>query len=124
VVNDFSTNSISTSQHFFINYEDFLKDYLKKDEIYDKNKKNKKFFKKYPQYVLPKSIIVFVYKEKTQIESVQNSFKEMTKVKNVIEKLKDRGRTVTKKYSNSVFDVYEIINVANESEINDLIFKI
>lgn len=125
VVNDYSAHSISTNQHFFINYDDFLQEYLEKDKLYFKNIKNKKFFIENPDFVLPKSVIVFIYKKKSEsLNSLEESFSYSNKMMVQIKTLQKRGRKVRLLYENDVFDVYEIINKPNESRINDLIFKI
>ncbi len=125
VVNDYSAHSISTNQHFFINYEDFLEKYLKEDELYFKNIKNEKFLKENPGAVLPKSVIVFVYKKETEgISSLANSHNFSSEIIKQIDVLRQRGRKITTIYSNDIFTVYEIVNKPNESRINDLIFKI
>ena len=125
VVNASSTYAISTNQHFFINYEYFLRDYLTKDYQYYKNIKNKKFFRKYPEYVLPKSVIVFVYKKKlTGTTALNEGFSFKSGVEKQIKELKNRGRKIEVIYKNEAFDVYEIINKPKESRLNDLIYKI
>lgn len=125
VVNASSTYAISTNQHFFINYEYFLRDYLTKDYQYYKNIKNKKFFRKYPEYVLPKSVIVFVYKKKlTGTTALNEGFSFKSEVEKQIKELKNRGRKIEVIYKNEAFDVYEIINKPKESRLNDLIYKI
>ena len=125
VVNDYAAHSISTNQHFFINYDAFLDNYLEKDSLYFKNLKNKEYFIKNPDNVLPKSVIVFVYKQKSEtITSLDDSYKISGEILQQINTLKKRGRKINVIYSNEVFDVYEIINKPNEARINDLIFKI
>jgi hypothetical protein len=125
VVNASSTYVISINQHFFINYEYFLRDYLTKDYQFYKNIKNKKFFRKYPEYVLPKSVIVFVYKKQLQsISSLDEGFEYKSELEKLIKELRNRGRKIEIIYKNEVFDVYEIINKPKESRYNDLIYKI
>jgi hypothetical protein len=125
VVNDYSTHSISTNQHFFVNYEDFLKDYLNKDYQYFKHNKEIKYLQSHPEIILPKSVIVFLYKQKaTKLESLVHSYNLSSKLKLQLEALKNRGRTINIIYSNEIFDVYEIINVPNEARVKNLIFKI
>lgn len=125
VVNDYAAHSISTNQHFFINYDAFLENYLEKDSLYFKNLKNKEYFIKNPDNVLPKSVIVFVYKQKSEtITSLDDSYNISGEILQQINTLKKRGRKINVIYSNEVFDVYEIINKPNEARINDLIFKI
>lgn len=95
-----------------MNYSFFLKDYLKQDAIYFKYKQHPLFFKNYPQYVIPKSVLLFVFNK----ESVSKQL--ITKL-NV---LKKRGRTVQLFYKNENFKVYEIVNEPKSSKISDLIF--
>ena len=125
VVNDNSTHSISTDQHYFVNYNDFLKDYLDTDYTYFKNIKNKKYLQSHSEVILPKSVIVFIYKKKaSKTDYLVESYKLSEKLKFQIETLKNRGRKIKKIYSNDIFDVYEIINVPNEARVQNLIFKI
>ena len=93
--------------------------------LYLSNLKNKEYFIKNPDNVLPKSVIVFVYKQKSEtITSLDDSYNISGEILQQINTLKKRGRKINVIYSNEVFDVYEIINKPNESRINDLIFKI
>ncbi|TDP58051.1 hypothetical protein [Flavobacterium dankookense] len=125
VVNAYSAHAISTNQHFFINYEDFLEDYLQKDHLYYKNIKNKKFFRENPDYVLPKCVIVFVYKKKPQsLTSIDEGFEFKSELERQLQTLRNRGRKIEIIYKNEAFDVYEIINKPKESRLNDLIYKI
>ncbi len=125
VVNAYSAHAISTNQHFFINYEDFINEYLEKDYLYYKNIKNKKFFRENPDYVLPKCVIVFVYKKKPQsITSLEEGFEFKSELERQLQALRNRGRKIEIIYTNDAFDVYEIINKPKESRLNDLIYKI
>lgn len=126
VVNIYATNSISKNQHFFINYEDFLNEYLEKDFLFHKNLKNKKFFLENPDNVLPKSVFVFVYKKNDGFVSplVDEGLQHKEKLESIIKTLKKRGRKIQTIYTNEVFEVQEIINKPNELKLNDLIFKI
>ena len=112
VVNTNTMQILSKKKHFFMNYSFFLKDYLKQDAIYFKYKQHPLFFKNYPQYVIPKSVLLFVFNK----ESVSKQL--ITKL-NV---LKKRGRTVQLFYKNENFKVYEIVNEPKSSKISDLIF--
>ncbi|HQA74126.1 MAG: hypothetical protein R2805_07220 [Flavobacterium sp.] len=125
VVNDYSTHSISTNQHFFVNYEDFLNNYLDKDYQYFKYRKKIKYLKNHSEIVLPKSVIVFLYKKKaTKLSSLAESYKLSSKLKLQLDVLKSRGRKIDIIYSNEIFDVYEIINEPNEARVKNLIFKL
>lgn len=124
VVNDPATEVISANKHFFINYEFFLEDYLKRDAIYFKNKKDPKFLVKYPKYTLTKSVLVFVLNDKSKTEN--NAFAANKNLNSLLEKrldeLKKRGRKINLFYKTDVLKVYEIVNEPEESKISDLIF--
>lgn len=111
VVDQYTSQIISTNNHYFINYSEFLDSYLSKDAIYFKNFKKHDYFKKNPQDVLPNSILLFIYND-------ENS----EKLFNCLNILKKRGRTINLFQSKDNFKVYEIINVPNSSKVSDLIF--
>jgi hypothetical protein len=124
VVNDNATQTISENSHFFINYTDFLYNYMESDSIYHANKKNPKYFIKNPKDVIPKSILVFVYdeenKEKNNIYSEQ-AILEPTLMEQ-INALKAKGRAISIYYQDDLLRVYQIENEPNQSKIDDLIF--
>lgn len=124
VVNDPATEVISRNKHFFINYEFFIEDYLKRDAIYFKNIKDPKFLVKYPEYTLTKSVLVFVLNDKSKTEN--NAFAANKNLNSLLEKrlaeLKKRGRKINLFYKTDVLKVYEIVNEPEESKISDLIF--
>ena len=109
VVNDNTTQAISTNKHFFMNYTDFLYDYPKQDSIYFKNIHNPKFFKKNPQYVIPKSVLLFVFKGDTP-EMYGDNGDISSLLMDQVAMLKKRGRKVELFYDNKNVKVYEIIN--------------
>ncbi|RZJ35020.1 MAG: hypothetical protein EOO51_06960 [Flavobacterium sp.] len=121
VVNDNSAQVLSMNKHFFMNYDDFIADYPKQDSIYFKNVKNTKFLKNNPQYVIPKSILLFVFKKNNSrmygdyVDLSPKLMKELTMLKN-------RGRKVRLFYDNKNIMVYEIVNEPDASRIPDLIF--
>lgn len=121
VVNDNRTQVISENKHFFMNYSDFLNDYLKQDSIYFKNIRNPKFFKKNPQNVIPKSVLLFVFNSKKTSTYSENN--ELSKtLMNHLDLLEKRDRKIELFYNNKNFKVYEIINEPKSSKISDLIF--
>ena len=124
VVNDPTTEVISNNKHFFINYEFFIEDYLKRDAIYFKNKKDPNFLVKYPKYTLTKSVLVFVLNDKSKSE--KNAFAANKSLNSLlikrINELKNRGRKINLFYNTEVLKVYEIVNEPEESKIFDLIF--
>ncbi len=121
VVNVNITQSISTNKHFFVSYTDFLDNYLKQDSIYFKNIKNPKFFRKNPQYVIPKSVLLFVFNGETP-EMYGESGNISPQLMKQLEMLRKRGRKIELFYNNRNVKVFEIINVPDESKVSDLIF--
>ncbi len=121
VVNDNTAQTISTNKHFFINYSDFLNDYPAQDSIYFKNLHNPKFFDKHPEYVLPKSVLLFVFNGTPDMYGEENGDISPNLIKQ-LNLLKKRGRKVGLFYANRNVKVYEIVNEAHESKIPDLIF--
>jgi hypothetical protein len=121
VVNDYTAQAISTNKHFFVNYTDFLNDYPAQDSIYFKNIHNPKFFKKHPEYVLPKCVLLFVFNGTPDMYGEENGDISATLMKQLA-LLKKRGRKVSVFYTNQNVKVYEIVNEAYESKIPDLIF--
>lgn len=124
VVNDPAAQVISNNSHFFMNYDFFLNDYPKIDEINTKHRKEPDFLFKNPQYSLSKSVLVFVLNESANNEL--NSFAENKQLQKElianIELLKNRGREVKLFYESDILKVYEIVNEPRESKISDLIF--
>ena len=123
VVNDYTTQSISINKHFFIHYTDFTENYLKRDSVYFKNKKNKKFLKKNPEYVLPKSVLVFIYKKGDDKNNRIIVNCEITPlILSKLEALKKRGRKISVFYESDLIKVFEIENNPGQSKTDDLIF--
>lgn len=124
IVNDPSTQVISTNRHGFMNYDYFISNYLSKDSIYNKNKKNKLFLSSNPDAVLPKSVLVFVINAADKKE--HNLYAENAKltktVLNTLQQLKQRGRTIQVFHQSNRITIYEIINVPGASKMRDLVF--
>lgn len=124
VVNDNTAQAISENSHFFINYTDFLYNYLESDSIYHTNRKNPKYFLKNPKDVIPKSVLVFVYDDKNKEKN--NPFSEQSIMETSLiehfEVLQSRGRKITVYYQDDLLRVYEIENEPRSSKIDDLIY--
>lgn len=124
VVNDNSTQVMSANEHFFISYSDFIYKYPTQDSIYFKHVHDKKFLKENPKIVIPKSILLFVFKDQKKKET--DSFSENSDLKPLLldqlAVFRKRGRKVELFYDNDHLEVYEIINEAKASKISDLIF--
>ncbi|HBI02153.1 MAG TPA: hypothetical protein DDY18_11100, partial [Flavobacterium sp.] len=123
VVNDNIAQTLSLNKHFFINYEDFLFSYLESDSIYHHNKMKPKFFVENPQYVIPKSVLVFVYHDNSESE---NHFADQNQLEPLLKEhfntLEKRGRKVSLYYESPYVNVYEIENEPKSSKIDDLIY--
>ncbi len=121
VVNDYTAQTISTNKHFFVNYADFMNDYPALDSIYFKNHDNPKFFKKHPEYVLPKSVLLFIFNGTPDMYGEENGDISPALMKQM-DMLKKRGRKIGVFYTNKNVKVYEIVNEAYQSKVPDLIF--
>ncbi|MDQ7918416.1 hypothetical protein RBU60_12620 [Mesonia sp. MT50] len=112
VVNHGENQVISTGNHFFLTYEYFNTEYIKQDQDYFKHKDDPIYLHKNPAVVLPNSIFVFSYKNE------ENS----AQLENTLAILKQRGRKIHTFYSNSLLNVYEIINEPEKTHVKDLLF--
>lgn len=121
VVNDYMAQTISMNKHFFVNYGDFMQDYPKLDSIYFKNIHNPKFFKKHPEYVLPKSVLLFVFNAAPDMYGEENGDISDALSKQ-LDLLRSRGRKIGVFYASQNLKVYEIVNEPYQSKIPDLIF--
>jgi hypothetical protein len=121
VVNDYTAQTISTNKHFFVNYSDFMHDYSVLDSVYFKNIHNPKFFKRHPEYVLPKSVLLFVFKAAPDMYGEENGDISNALMKQM-DLLRKRGRKIGVFYTSHNLNVYEIVNEPYQSKIPDLIF--
>ena len=121
VVNDNTSQAISTNKHFFMNYSDFIYEYPKQDSIYFANIKDPKFLKNNPEYALPKSVLIFVFNDAKR--STGNDNADISELlMEQLDTLRKRGRKVQVFYKNTNVSVYEVVNEPGESRIVDLIF--
>jgi len=116
VVNNNYGKNFSINAHYFMTTKYFKEKYDNQDDLYDEYKSDKKFLDKNPEYILPKTILVF------SIES--NDPKYNTGNNNIlqIEKLICKGRNINLFLENGPLKVYEIVNTPNSSKIIDLMF--
>lgn len=123
VVNDNRTQSVAQEKHFFINYNDFVYTYPESDSLYHAHRKETDFFKKYPELVIPPSILVFVYNNESM---TQNVFVDQVEYAPLMEEQLDiyrkRNREVRVYKETPYFKIYEIINEPKASKISDLMF--
>jgi hypothetical protein len=124
VVNDPATQVISLNSHYFMNYEYFLKDYPKIDSIQFEHRKDPHFFLMNPEYAVSKSIFVFVLVESSSVE--KNVFAEnkhyQSQLVQALKTYRKKGRQIQLIYKSPILHVYEIVNQAKQSKINDLLF--
>lgn len=118
VVNTNKTQLISKNKHYFMSYSFFMEDYPIQDSIYFNHYNDNRFFKANPNRVIPKSILLFVYKK----QSISETEYSNQKIMNQIYALERKGRGVQLFFSCPDFDVYEVINEPKSSKYIDLIF--
>ena len=123
VVNNNKAQLFSEQKHFFICYENFYTDYMKRDSIYQFHKNNSEILIKHPEYTLPQSVLVFIYKNGIKQNTVEN-IKDSNKTKELLDILKQKGRKTTVFYESETIKVFEIINKPKSSKVADLIFKV
>ncbi|MFN3639373.1 MAG: hypothetical protein ACK4UK_00500, partial [Flavobacterium sp.] len=124
VVNDNIAQTLSTNKHYFMNYSDFLMNYLESDSVYHANRKDPKFAIERPDQIIPKSILVFTFNSESK-ES-KNYFSDQGDIEFLLNEqlseLKKRGRKIEVIYESPYVKVFEIINEPKSSRIRDLIF--
>ncbi|WP_121665329.1 hypothetical protein [Mesonia aquimarina] len=123
VVNTQNNSVISEDSHYFINYNYFNKNYIKKDSIYNSFRNVQDYFKRNPDAVLPKSTFVFLYENEASLgKKTKLNPNIQDRAKKNIDILKSKGRRVNVFYQGSLVKVYEIVNVPKQSKIKELLF--
>jgi len=117
---------LSSKEHVFINYDDFLDSYLKRDSTFQKIKNNKKLLLENPEFILPNSVFVFV-SDTTIMNSKDRLLRTPRKtaiaLDRVLSTLKQRGNLVNTYFQSESLKVYEIVNRKQGSNLNEMIFK-
>ena len=126
VVNLNYGQSMSKNEHHFINYNNFISDYIRRDSVYQKVKENKLFLKKNPEYILPQSVFVFVARraQNSSAFGLETPPKTYAAIEEKLRELQKKGREIHLFYNDNSLKVYEIINQEKSSKLNDLIFKL
>jgi len=122
VVNNDQAQLFSVQKHFFISYDNFNSDYIKRDSVYQKYKNDNETLKKHPEYSLPRSVLVFMYKKGLKT-NMKDNIDRTKNIKVLIDILKQKEREVTIFYESESIKVYEIVNEPKSSKIVDLIFN-
>ncbi|MEE9364022.1 MAG: hypothetical protein V3U92_15580 [Cellulophaga sp.] len=126
VVNQNYGQNMSKNEHHFINYNNFISGYFKRDSVYQRVKEDKIFLKKNPEYILPQSVFIFISKaskENTDLRLI-TPLAVSRDVEKQLQKLRKNGRKIHIFYEDKYLTIYEIINQKESSKLSDLIFKI
>lgn len=125
IVNEAYGVKLSGKEHIFINYQDFLENYLERDSVYHQIKEDVRLLNENPEYILPSSVFVFI-SDTTRTNAKDYFLKTPGEVANALnaqlQQLKNRGRQVNTYYTSEQLKVLEIVNNANGSNLNDMIF--
>lgn len=123
VVNDNNMLPISKGSHIFISYKDFVDDYTARDSVYFANKEDKEFLDANTEYLVPNSLLVFVYEEfSNEFDAKVDIDPEQTKrVLAQLKSLELKGRNVRVFYRNKGLVIYEIVNNPNAAKIDELL---
>ena len=123
VVNSNTLQPLSTNSHNFLTYRDFMGEYAVRDSVYFANQKDKDFLRANTQYIIPNSLLVFIYDIESEDDfSKRAVYLHMTdEVMLRIEKLRSEGRTIRVFFQKGDLTVYEIVNNPGEARINELL---
>lgn len=123
VINSNALQPISVDSHNFITYRDFTTSYMERDSVYFANRKNKIFLRQNTEYILPNSLLVFVYNDTERLEfngaSVENDL--VLAVNQQMDKLRNKGREMRVFYQGSKLTVYEVVNNPGEARIEEML---
>ncbi|WP_377712038.1 hypothetical protein [Pseudofulvibacter geojedonensis] len=121
VVNDKKLQSFSKQKHYYLSFEEFNQNYLRKDQLYHAFRVKEDILKKNPELVIPKSILLFIYKDNDVTElGLDSSIETIELSKKKLSSLKERNRDIKLFYENDIFKVIEIINEPKSSKITEL----
>lgn len=123
VINSNALQPISVDSHNFITYRDFTSSYNERDSVYFANRKNKNFLRQNTEYILPSSLLVFVYNnvEKLEFNGVSVGNDLVLAVDNQLKILRSKGRVMNIFYQGKKLTVYEIVNNPGESRIDEML---
>lgn len=123
VVNTNSLLPISAHSHNFISYDNFLNSYTERDSVYFANKENEDFLEANTQYILPNSLLVFVYENtsENEFDLLVSDMDLSASVLAQIKKLENKGRETRVFYRKKDLIVYEIINNPKAARIDEML---
>ncbi|MHA7102077.1 hypothetical protein [Roseivirga pacifica] len=123
VINANTMQPISRGSHNFISYEDFVENYPQRDSVYFANKEDKEFLRQNTEYIIPNSLLVFVY------DSVPSEFAGkvpideslLQRVDGQLKAFESNGRTVRLFFEKGDLKVYEIVNNPSQAKLSELL---
>ncbi|MGW8121256.1 hypothetical protein ACV07N_01255 [Roseivirga echinicomitans] len=123
VVNSNTLQPLSANSHNFLTYRDFLGEYAVRDSVYFANKENKEFLRANTQYIIPNSLLVFIYDitNEAGFDQLLRYLELTPDVMTRIEKNKSEGRTIKIFFQKGDLTVYEIVNNPGQARINELL---
>lgn len=123
VVNDSELLPISKGSHIFMSYADFVRDYPERDSIFFNNRENTDFLEANSQYILPNSVLVFVFQDKADEFDLEIKLDSdiYPGIINELSELEQKGRSIRIFYNKGGLIVYEIVNNPNQAKIIELL---
>ena len=123
VVNSGTFQPFSTDSHNFLNYRNFLGEYAVRDSVYFANKEDKAFLRANTQYIIPNSLLVFIYDipNEDDFSHIAMYLNLTGELKGRIEKLAGKKREVNVFFKKGGVTVYEIVNNPGKARIKELL---
>jgi hypothetical protein len=123
VINSNTLQPISDNSHNFITYRDFVNTYSERDSIYFANKQDKVFLRENTRFILPNSLLLFVYSgvETLEFNGLVISNDLRANVSLQLELLRSRGREIKEFYISEHLLVYEIVNNPGQARIEEML---
>lgn len=123
VVNANNMLPISKGSHYFISYDEFIESYPERDSVYFEYKNDKEFLERNTQFIIPNSVLVFMYDNESSEFAAKVRVNPRTKlsVLSEMEILKSKGRDVRLFFQKDNLRIYEIINNPKAAKIEELL---
>lgn len=114
---------ISSGSHYFISYDEFVESYPERDSIYFEYRNDKEFLERNTQFIVPNSVLVFMYENESSEFAAKVRVNPSTKIRvlSEMETLKSKGREVRLFFEKDNLKIYEIINNPKAAKIEELL---
>jgi MFS family permease len=123
VINSSRNSSFSKESHYFYSYDYFNKKYIARDRAFQLYKNNESYLLDHPNLFLPEALFIFIYKKEGDGFSKNNITEEQQETaKNRIKLLRAKGREISVYYDSEDLRVYQVVNKAKSSNIQELLF--